>query len=33
VDYGHIRAISFAYPKGADWRTIDAFDPPAIAAE
>lgn len=33
VDYGHIRAISFAYPKGGDWRDIDAFDPPQVAAE
>jgi len=33
VDYARIRAISFAYPKGMDWRTIDAFDPPALAAE
>lgn len=33
VDYAHIRAISFAYPKGLDWREIDAFDPPAVAAE
>ena len=33
VDFARIRAISFAYPQGIDWRTIDAFDPPAIAAE
>ncbi len=33
VDFGRIRAISFAYPKGGDWREIDAFNPPAIAAE
>lgn len=33
VDFGRIRAISFAFPKGGDWREIDAFNPPAIAAE
>ena len=33
VDYARIRAISFALPEGQDWRDIDAFDPPAIAAE
>jgi phenylpropionate dioxygenase-like ring-hydroxylating dioxygenase large terminal subunit len=29
VEFGRIRAISIALPKGGDWRTIDAFDPPA----
>jgi len=33
IDFARIRAISFAYPKGIDWRTIDAFDPPLLAAE
>ena len=33
VDYGRIRAISFACAPDQDWREIDAFDPPAIAAE
>lgn len=33
IDFARIRAISFAYPKGDDWRTVDAFTPPAIAAE
>jgi len=33
VDFGRIRAISFAFAKGGDWREIDAFNPPAIAAE
>ncbi len=33
VDFRRIRAISFAYPKGGDWREIDAFNPPAMAAE
>ena len=33
VDFGRIRAISFAFPKGGDWREIDAFNPPAIVAE
>ena len=33
VDFRRIRAISFAYPKGGDWREIDAFNPPAVAAE
>jgi len=33
VDFGRIRAISFAYPEGSDWRQIDAFNPPAMAAE
>lgn len=33
VDFSHIRAISFAYPKDQDWRDVDAFDPPMVAAE
>lgn len=34
VDYARIRPISFAFPRGSDWRIIDAFDPqPAVAAE
>jgi len=33
IDFARIRAISFAYPKDKDWRTVDAFEPPAIAAE
>jgi nitrite reductase/ring-hydroxylating ferredoxin subunit len=32
VDFARIRAISFAYPKEMDWRTIDAFNPPAVSA-
>ncbi len=33
VRFDRIRAISFALPKGGDWREIDAFNPPAMAAE
>ena len=33
IDWGRIRAISFAYPHGDDWTSVDAFDPPAVAAE
>ena len=33
VEFSRIRAISFAYRKGTDWRSIDAFNPPAVAAE
>jgi len=33
IDWGRIRAISFAYPHGGDWKGVDAFDPPAVAAE
>ena len=33
VKFDRIRAISFAYPKAQDWREIDAFNPPAMAAE
>lgn len=29
VDFARIRAISVALPEGADWRAVDAFDPPA----
>ena len=28
-----MRAISYSFPQGQDWRQIDAFNPPAIAAE
>ncbi len=30
VDFARIRAISFAYPRGGDWKTIDAFNPPSL---
>ena len=30
VEFNKIRAISFAYPQGEDWKTIDAFNPPAL---
>jgi nitrite reductase/ring-hydroxylating ferredoxin subunit len=33
VKFDRIRAISFAYPKGEDWKQIDAFNPPQMAAE
>jgi hypothetical protein len=33
VQFERIRAISFAYPRGGDWREIDAFNPPKMAAE
>jgi phenylpropionate dioxygenase-like ring-hydroxylating dioxygenase large terminal subunit len=33
VDYARIRAISYSFPRGEDWRRIDAFNPPAVAAE
>ncbi len=33
VHFNRIRAISFAYPQGGDWREIDAFNPPQLAAE
>ena len=33
IDFARIRAISFAYPKGDDWRRVDAFVEPALAAE
>ncbi len=33
VQFDRIRAISFAFPKDGDWKSIDAFNPPAMAAE
>ena len=30
VDFSRIRAISFAYPQGEDWKSIDSFNPPAL---
>jgi phthalate 4,5-dioxygenase len=30
VDFARIRAISFAYPQGEDWKEIDAFNPPSL---
>ncbi len=30
VDFAKIRAISFAYPHGEDWKEIDAFHPPSL---
>ncbi|MFZ1988389.1 MAG: hypothetical protein WAW96_01330 [Alphaproteobacteria bacterium] len=30
VEFNKIRAISFAYPQGGDWKDIDAFDPPSL---
>ena len=30
VDFARIRAISVAYPHGADWKQIDAFDLPSL---
>ncbi len=30
VDFTKIRAISFAYPHGEDWKEIDAFNPPSL---
>jgi hypothetical protein len=32
IDFSSIRAFSFAYPKGQDWREFDAHDL-AVAAE
>jgi phenylpropionate dioxygenase-like ring-hydroxylating dioxygenase large terminal subunit len=32
VDYRRIRAISFSYPQGGDWRTVDAMNPPKLEA-
>ncbi len=32
VNFNRIRAISFAYPKGGDWKAIDPFDPPVQQA-
>ena len=33
VDFAKIRAISFSYPSGEDWKSIDPHNPPAMAAE
>jgi phenylpropionate dioxygenase-like ring-hydroxylating dioxygenase large terminal subunit len=33
VDFARIRAISYSFAQGEDWRRIDAFNPPAMAAE
>jgi phthalate 4,5-dioxygenase oxygenase subunit len=33
IDFARIRAISFSYPSGEDWKAIDAHNPPAMAAE
>jgi phthalate 4,5-dioxygenase len=33
VDFAKIRAISFSYPSGEDWKAIDPHNPPAMAAE
>ncbi len=33
VDFARIRAISYAYPAGQDWKAVDAFNPAAVAAE
>jgi len=30
VDFAGLRAISVSYPRGADWRGIDAFNPPEL---
>jgi hypothetical protein len=27
IDFNRIRALSFAYPKGGDWKRIDPFNP------
>jgi nitrite reductase/ring-hydroxylating ferredoxin subunit len=32
IDFGRIRAVSFTYPTGEDWKNVDAFRP-AQAAE
>ncbi|HXE16048.1 MAG TPA: Rieske 2Fe-2S domain-containing protein [Stellaceae bacterium] len=32
IDFSRIRAISFAYPKGDDWKKIDPFNPPVQQA-
>ncbi len=32
VDFNRIRAISFAYPKGDDWKKVDPFNPPVQQA-
>ena len=33
VAFSRIRAISYAYPAGQDWKQLDAFNPAAVAAE
>jgi len=33
IDFATIRAVSFAYPKGGDWRDIDTHVAQAMAAE
>ncbi len=33
IDFAAIRAVSFAYPKGGDWRDIDTHVAQALAAE
>jgi len=33
IDFARIRAVSFAYPKGGDWRDIDTHVAQALAAE
>jgi hypothetical protein len=33
IDYGAIRAVSFAYPRDGDWRDSEYLEPRAIAAE
>lgn len=33
IDFSRIKAISFSYPTGEDWSTIDAHARPAMAAE
>jgi phthalate 4,5-dioxygenase len=33
IDFATIRAVSFAYPKGGDWRDIDTHVAQALAAE
>ncbi len=30
VAFNKIRAISFAFPQGGDWKEIDAFNPPSL---
>jgi hypothetical protein len=30
VDFARIRAISVAYPRGGDWKEIDAFNLPSL---
>jgi phthalate 4,5-dioxygenase oxygenase subunit len=30
VDFPKIRALSFAYPQGEDWKELDPFNPPAL---